>query len=146
MAEVLFYHLEQSRLEDVLPGLLQRTLERGWRAMVKTPSDEMADAIDDHLWTFLDDSFLPHGCGEDDDDQPVWITSDDGSGTTREVLFLVGGADVPTEVHKQFTRSVLLFDGSFAPAAREVWKAVKGAQLKGTYWRQSAGGRWEQAG
>ncbi len=129
-----------------MPGLLQRTLDRGWRAMVKTPTDEMADALDAHLWTFSDDSFLPHGRGADEADQPVWLTSDDGEGTTREVLFLVGGADVSVETHSGFTRSVLLFDGSLAPQAREAWKAVKAAELEATYWRQNAGGKWEKAG
>jgi hypothetical protein len=31
MAEVLFYHLTESTLQDALPGLLERSLGRGWR-------------------------------------------------------------------------------------------------------------------
>ena len=60
MAEVLFYHLTESTLEEALPGLLEKSLERGWKAVVQTGTEERRDALDAHLWTFRDDSFLPH--------------------------------------------------------------------------------------
>ena len=31
--EVWFYHLEQTGLEQALPELLEKTLQRGWRAI-----------------------------------------------------------------------------------------------------------------
>ena len=36
MTEILFYHLQHQPLERVLPTLLEKTLERGWRAVVQT--------------------------------------------------------------------------------------------------------------
>ena len=61
MTEMLFYHLQRQPLERVLPTLLERSLERGWRVVVQAPSEERVDALDAHLWTYRDDSFLPHG-------------------------------------------------------------------------------------
>ena len=52
MTEVLFYHLTESTLEDALPGLLEKSLERGWKAVVQTGTEERRDALDAHLWTF----------------------------------------------------------------------------------------------
>ena len=63
MTEILFYHLESGRLEDVLPGLLEKTLERGWRAVVQTGTKERAESLDGFLWTYRDESFLPHAVG-----------------------------------------------------------------------------------
>ena len=60
MTEVLFYHLQDMSLENVLPSLLEKSLERGWRVVVQSTSQERADALDAHLWTYRDDSFLPH--------------------------------------------------------------------------------------
>ena len=60
MTEVLFYHLQDMSLENVLPPLLEKSLERGWRVVVQSTSEERADALDAHLWTYRDDSFLPH--------------------------------------------------------------------------------------
>jgi DNA polymerase III subunit chi len=34
MTEVLFYHLQGMSLESVLPPLLEKSLERGWRVVV----------------------------------------------------------------------------------------------------------------
>ena len=42
--EALFYHLERHPLEVVLPQLLLRTLERGWRAVVQAGSEERLEA------------------------------------------------------------------------------------------------------
>src|SRR3954471_24492685 len=60
MTEVLFYHLQNMSLESVLPPLLEKSLERGWRVVVQSTSPERTEALDAHLWTYSDDSFLPH--------------------------------------------------------------------------------------
>ena len=56
MTEVLFYHLQNMSVENVLPPLLEKSLERGWRVVVQSTSEERADALDAHLWTYRDDS------------------------------------------------------------------------------------------
>jgi hypothetical protein len=38
MTEVLFYHLQDVSLENVLPPLLEKSLERGWRVVVQSTS------------------------------------------------------------------------------------------------------------
>ena len=45
MAEALFYHLTESRLEDALPPLLEKSLERGWKVSVHVGSEERRDAL-----------------------------------------------------------------------------------------------------
>jgi DNA polymerase-3 subunit chi len=77
MPDVLFYHLEARPLEAVIPQLLEKTLERGWRAVVEVGSTERAEALDAHLWTYRDDSFLAHGLAGDGAEahQPILITT-----------------------------------------------------------------------
>lgn len=86
MAEVLFYHLTESTLEDALPGLLERSLGRGWRVVVQTGTEERRDALDAHLWTFRDDLFLAHGTDRDQHaaEQPVLLTT--GTATGNDAL------------------------------------------------------------
>jgi len=154
MAEVLFYHLERRSLDDVLPGLIERTLERGWRALVRTESAERADAVDTRLWTYDDQSFLPHAQAGDGDParQPVLITVEEGNPNGANVLFLVGGAAPPAwdgDAAKGFTRIVLLFDGRDPTAlekARAAWKDAKAAGHDVTYWKESSTGKWEKQG
>ena len=76
MTEVLFYHLHRQPLERVLPTLLERSLERGWRVVVQAASEERVEALDAHLWTYRDDSFLPHGTAREAEarEQPILLT------------------------------------------------------------------------
>jgi DNA polymerase III subunit chi len=146
-AEVLFYHLERQPLEAVLPQLLERTLERGWRAVVQTGSPERAEALNESLWTYRVDSFLPHGTLRDGDPatQPVFLTPGDDAPNGAGVRFLVDGA-VPA-AFTGVARLVFLFDGNDQEAvqtARIQWKAAKAAGCAATYWQQSDEGRWEK--
>lgn len=147
MAEVLFYHLTESTLEDALPGLLERSLQRGWKAVVQTGTEERRDALDAHLWTFRDDSFLAHGSDREAHvaDQPVVLTVTEGNPNAAEIRFLVDGASPPDITPYQ--RAVFLFDGHDAAqleGAREHWKTMKGAGHTVTYWQQTPDRRWER--
>jgi DNA polymerase-3 subunit chi len=153
MTETLFYHLERRALEDVLPGLVEKSLERGWRAIIKVESADRADALDTLLWTF-NDGFLPHAQQGDGEAarQPVLIATEDGNPNDAAILFLVGGAMPPSwdaPALRALTRIVLMFDGrdpSAVQMAREAWKAAKAAGLEVTYWKESPTGKWEKQG
>ena len=149
MTEVLFYHLERASLDGVLPGLLEKTLERGWRAVVRAGSRARVEALDAHLWTYRDESFLPHAAGGDGARQPVWLTDGDDAPNDPQILFLVDGAEAALEAIGSLERCVMIFDGKDEDAlarARGFWKAAAGAGHEATYWRQSPGGRWEKQG
>ena len=90
MTDVLFYHLTDSKLEEALPSLLEKSVERGWKVVVQTRAEARRDFLDAHLWTFRDDSFLPHGtdAGEMAEAQPVLITAEDGNANGATVRFV----------------------------------------------------------
>lgn len=145
--EVLFYHLERQPLERVLPNLLERTLQRGWRAVVQAGSAERLEAMDAHLWTYADESFLPHGTAKDGapDRQPVFLTTGTDNPNGAGVRFLIDGADI--EDYAGYVRIVVIFDGRDQDAlaqARQQWQRARARGAKATYWRQSDAGRWEQ--
>ena len=147
MTEVLFYHLEHQPLERVLPSLIERTLERGWRAVVQAGSDERVEALDTLLWTWREESFLPHGTKRDGNPalQPVYLTASEDNPNGATVRFLVDGAEVPDLT--AYARIVYLLEGRDAAAvakAREQWQAAKAAGCEVTYWQQSPEGRWEK--
>lgn len=150
MTETLFYHLERRSLEEVLPGLVEKSLQRGWRAGIKTDSSERSDALDTLLWTYDDQSFLPHAQAGDGDAsaQPVLILVEDGNPNSAQIVFYVGGA-LPAEWDDlaDLARVVLLFDGRDAEAlakARAAWKDAKAAGHDVTYWKESPSGKFEK--
>lgn len=147
MTEVLFYHLQDAPLERVLPQLLERSLARPWRCVVKVGNPERLEALVNALWTWRDDSFLPHGTREDGsaEAQPIFMTVEDENPNGAEVLFLVDGAE-PADIGG-YERCVLMFDGRDEAAlarARAQWKRLKAEGHDATYWQQNEHGRWEK--
>lgn len=154
MTETLFYHLERRGLEDVLPGLLERTRARAWRAVVRVGSAERMETLDTHLWTYSEQTFLGHGTATDGHPsrQPIFLTTESDNPNRAEVLFLVDGAvpeDWAAPSLRDYSRIVLLFDGKDEPAlnaARAQWRNCKEAGHDATYWKESASGKWEKQG
>lgn len=147
MTEIRFYHLTRKTLEQVLPDLLEKSLERGWKAVVKTGSEERAEDLAQHIWTYKPDGFLPHGTAKDGHgpDQPVWITPGDDRPNDAHVLFLTDGA--AAEVMDGYELACDLFDGNdedAVRAARRRWKAAKEAGHDLTYWQQTERGGWQK--
>lgn len=145
--EVYFYHLESRTLEQVLPALLERSLDRGWRAAVQAASPERVEALNTLLWTYRDDSFLPHGAASDGapDAQPVFLTDDEANPNGAAVRFLVDGAAL--EDAAPYERVVHIFDGhddSAVARARETWAAAKTQGFSVSYWQQDEEGRWQK--
>jgi DNA polymerase-3 subunit chi len=150
MTETLFYHLERRSLDEVLPGLVEKSRQRGWKALIRADTADRADAIDTLLWTYDDQSFLPHaqlGDGEPAR-QPVLITVEEGNPNSAEIVFYVGGA-APGDWAGLggLSRIVMLFDGRDEAAlasARAAWKDAKGAGHDVTYWKENPSGKFEK--
>ena len=150
MTEILFYHLQGQKLENVLPALLEKSLERGWKVVVQGSAEERIEALDAHLWTYRDDGFLPHGTWRESEaaQQPVLLTCNDGNPNSATVRFLVDRAPLPVDVER-YQRIVLLFDGEdeeAVAAARAHWSDVKAKGLDATYWQTDEQGRWSKKG
>jgi DNA polymerase III subunit chi len=149
MPEVWFYQLQRRTLEQALPALVERTLQRGWRAVIQARSPERIAAIDDLLWTYADDSFLPHGSQADGDPalQPVWLTCGDDNPNGARIRFLVDGAEAAPFVTGDYERLILMFDGrddASLDAARAQWRALKQGSAALSYWRETEEGGWSQ--
>ncbi len=148
-AEVLFYHLEHFPLERVLPTLVEKTLQRGWRAVIQAGSVERVEALDGLLWTYRDDSFIPHGTARDGaaNNHPVYLTQGEEAPNDAQLRFLVDGADIDAGALNDYSRVVYLFDGhdpEAVAAARGQWKRAKKVGCSLAYWQQSSDGRWQK--
>lgn len=152
MSEVRFYHLTRRPLEEVLPVMLERCLDRGWQALVASRDADRLAHLDDLLWTWRADSFLPHarwdGAGSPvtgGPDQPIWLAPPDAASAAVDALFLLDGAAPDPEHGLGRQMTAVLFDGADPGAverARAQWRQVVGAGLKAIYWAQSPDGAW----
>jgi DNA polymerase-3 subunit chi len=143
MTEIRFYHLTRQSLEHVLPELLEKTLQRGWKAVVMAGSPERVEALTQHLWTYNPNNFLPHGNEKDGNAgmQPVWLTPKDERPNGAEVLFLTDGA--ASDHAGDYARVCEIFDGTSETAsavARQRWTQYKSAGFDLSYWQQGERG------
>ena len=145
--EVWFYHLERSSLDQVLPDLLDKTLKKGWRAVVRTGAPDRLEHLDGWLWSFRDESFLPHGLADEPfaEHQPVLLTTSMETPNAAQALFLIDGAE-PGDLTPH-ERCIVLFDGRDEAAlgqARSRWKTFKAEGRPISYWRQGDERGWEK--
>ena len=151
MTEFWFYHLQAQPLAKVLPALVEKTLARGWKAVIQTASEERVAALDDLLWTYSDATFLPHGKqGESDAElHPVYLTQGDETPNGAEVRFYLDGTGprTTTDESAKHLRGIIIFDGNDADAlstARQQWKQLQGSGTTLAYWQQTPQGQWEK--
>jgi DNA polymerase-3 subunit chi len=148
MTEILIYQLQRQPLERVLPALIEKSVERGWRVIVQAASEERVEALDAQLWTFRDDSFLPHGTWQEAEasEQPILLTLNGDNPNGAAVRFLIDGAPMPADA-SAYQRIVLLVDGEdpdAVAAARAQWSEGKAMGFDVTYWRPDEEGRWRR--
>jgi len=146
--EIWFYHLERSGLDQVLPGLLEKTREKGWRALVRVATPERLEAVDRDLWTFREDAFLAHGRADRPhaERQPILLTQSGENLNAAQALFILDGAELGAT--EGYARCIILFDGrddAAVQAERDRWKSLKGQGAALAYWKQSPEGGWHKA-
>jgi DNA polymerase-3 subunit chi len=147
--EVFFYHLTRRTLETTAPDLLEKCLERGWRVTLRAVSPERVEALDSLLWTYRDDSFLPHASAREGraDSQPIFLTHTSDTPNSPDALMLVDGADADAAELTGMARVMTLFDGrddSAVAAARDLWRRAVAAGARARYWAETEDGRWTQ--
>lgn len=147
MTEVWFYHLETTALKVALPDLLEKTLQRGWRAYVLGQDDDLLDDLNQHLWAYRDDAFLGHGLetAKFADRQPILLGKSGDRANRAEVLFSVTPGDLPDLTAYQ--RCLIVFEGrddAHIAWARAQWKQLKTQNFDMAYWKQNDLGRWEK--
>ncbi|CAA7624500.1 DNA polymerase III, chi subunit [Candidatus Terasakiella magnetica] len=145
MTQIGFYHLTRSPLEQALPKLLDKALAAGFRAVVMAGSPERVEALNDRLWTYEPESWLPHGSAKDGDAalQPIWLTHTDENPNAATILVMCDGT--ASSMVATFSRCLDLFDGNdpeAVQAARERWKQWKAEGHTLIYYQQGDGGGW----
>ena len=148
MSRIDFYHLQKQNLEEVLPKLLEKAYASGKKIKVKIGNELRVEFLNALLWTYNDESFLPHGSKKDGNAemQPIWLSTDDDNLNDAQLLFLTDGAQ-PPETIENFERIFNIFDGNNTEAfenALTLWRKFKtlGGELH--YWQQDANGRWTE--
>ena len=136
-----FYHLSVSPLERVLPSIAERVVASGGRLVVVAAPDLLA-RLDEQLWSYSKDSFLPHG-RERAETQPVLLSPEPVPANGAANIALADGRWRAEAL--DFERAFYFFDNDARDAAREAWRALKDRpEVEARYWKQDERGKWVQ--
>lgn len=142
-AEWWFYHIEHTSLDAAIAPLIEKCLERKWRVVV-VGHDDTLERLNKTLWSFREDSFLPHGRARTDADKhPVLLSTEAVATNGAKVALLLDGSDVGEET---FERIMVVFDGSDETARAKARQQYKAATDGGAarYFQQERGGTWKE--
>ena len=151
MTEVRFYHLQKQTLDQALPLILEKVYQTGKNAVVRMIDEKEVNRMNDHLWAYRPDSFLPHACQKDckkgdiSSTQPIWLSANDDNPNNAKTLILTQGRT--EEALENYDLACEMLDGRNNEAvqnARARWKTYKEKGFAVTYWFQSETGKWEK--
>ena len=116
---------------------------------MQTVDDLRLKALDDLLWTYKAESFLPHATMREANAaaQPILLTTTTDNANAAEMRVYVEGAEIDLEPDAAYQRVILMFDGgndAELDAARKQWSRLKAQGFTLAYWQQSEQGRWER--
>ncbi|MEI8320546.1 MAG: DNA polymerase III subunit chi [Alphaproteobacteria bacterium] len=147
--QISFYHLTRLSLGKSLPKLLEKVLQQNLRCVVVASTEADVQILNDQLWTYHPEGFLPHGTKKEGrpKDQPVWISTAQENPNESKVLVLTW--PIPVENFDGFERIAYIFDGNKdddLTAARSLWKEYNTPDHTLAYWQQDESGQWTQKG
>jgi DNA polymerase-3 subunit chi len=136
-----FYHLTSSPLERVLPSVAEKVAAGGERLLVVADPALLA-GLDETLWSYARDSFLPHG-RDRAENQPVLLSSQPEAANGATNIALADGRWRDEALG--FARAFYFFDDGARDSARDAWRTLKGKpEVEARYWKQDERGKWVQ--
>lgn len=149
MERIDFYHLQINTLDEALPLLVSKAYQTRKHIKIKVGNEVRVGFLSTLLWTYDEESFLPHGTKKDEnpDCQPIYLSSEDDLPNGAKILFVVDGADISSDLVEKYERVLYIFDGSSENElikARNVWKLFQQNGIERHYWKQNSLGKWEE--
>ena len=112
MTQIIFYNTAPLQVEKTLFSLLEKSLEKGNKSLLLFKDKEKCLSINEQLWTYKQNSFLPH-ISEDDQiydniDVPVYLSTRNENPFKAELLFSIDGF-LPDNID-HFERVIIIID------------------------------------
>ena len=156
-----FYHIAEETpagVDAVLTRLADKIIASNQKILLVCPTESRATRLDETLWTYAPESFLPHAFWQPDaapeltTRQPLLIATPDhplAELAQNRLPILLSGAEnaLPPLLANQTDTTRLFYLFHAAPAvletARSLWKSLKTGPHTLEYWQQTEG-RWTQ--
>lgn len=131
--------------KEVLTALLEKALDKDLRVVVFCQNEKESEALNDYLWSFSEEKFIPHGTLADGmaEDQPIFLTHQAQVPNSADMAIVWGEAEV--YLTHTFQRVIVMVDARFeapklTPSQEKLMQAL-GVDAP-TLCVQTAEGKW----
>ena len=149
MTDIRFYHMTRQSLDEVLPHIVEKAYagaqKKGQTIRIQMENAGETEIMSKRLWSFKQQSFLPHGTAKDGqaERQPIWLNDNEDNLNKAETLFLTQGQTCEDLSSYDLVCEMLNgHDDGMMTAARARWKTYKEQGHNLTYWYQDADKGW----
>jgi|TARA_B100001750_G_C15468416_1_gene578393 DNA polymerase-3 subunit chi len=145
MVECNFYDIGFGNLEKFLAQLSEKILALQKRAVIVLKDEDQVNHLNQQLWTFSTNAFIPHGSkiNGDSKNQPIWLT---------HVLENPNNSSYLVSANIPIAQGIKNFEKYFFIFSKEDKLMLKNAKLqkekcliekiKYSFYHQSEGGKW----
>ncbi|MEO5339113.1 MAG: DNA polymerase III subunit chi [Magnetococcus sp. MYC-9] len=146
---VRFYQLARLPLEKALVGIADKAWQRGLRLCLLAGDAQQAQRLDDLLWIYANQQFLPHGLwnGPDPELQPLLISLEPDERNQATLLLLAAPRLVAEP--RRFDLIIDFVPGQepvAVAASRERYRHYRALGCRMEYWTQTPQGGWQRQG
>lgn len=143
--DISFYHLTRTTIEKTLPKLLEKILDSGLKAVVRTKDNYEKKLLDESLWTYNPNSFIPHGTSENDFPEEQFVFLTENLENPNQATILIDLSSQQVDDFLKFTKYLYVFDANEENSlekARNHWKAYQQQGHNLRYFFQEENGNW----
>ena len=112
MTQIIFYNTAPLQVENTLFNLIEKSIENGYKSLLLFNDKNKCSAIDEKLWTYKQNSFLPHLTEDekisDEIDIPIYLSTKNENPYKAELLFSIDGF-LPNNINN-FERVIIIVD------------------------------------
>ena len=140
MKEIFFYNITSRDFFKDSAILIEKLFKQGIKVLILCPDDEVTSFFDDFLWSFKEESFIPHTVLDRDSSQleTIIISKKQLSMESFKTLIVLKGSIVNTDYCNRFEKTYYFFDDyndDEKKLARTLWRESVKLGTKCKYWK-----------
>ena len=140
MSEIYFYNTSSRDFLRDITLLIERLYLLEHKVIVLCPDNNVSAIVDDYLWSYKDESFLPHSIADQDHSEldSIIISSHQLNLDFYKILIVFKGSSISFDYSNNFEKVYYFFDDNSndeREIARTLWKEAKKSGTKCKYWQ-----------
>ena len=139
LEKAYFYNSSQRNVVADISLLIEKLFKEKNRILVCCKDLETVEVIDNFLWAYKEDGFIPHSIETEDRSSiyPILITTNINEEHEHNVLLALSGVLVQEKDWRKFSKAYYFFDDQEDKEkenAREMWKSFSALNIVCKYW------------